>query len=64
MLEFKFKNAHIACSINIAADLASRLELEITEKIRPEIRVGMHTTRIGVAISSSDSTDEEQFFFA
>ena len=37
VLQFNFKNAHIAESVNTAADFLSRLELKVTEKIRLEI---------------------------
>ena len=55
--------AHIAGSVNTAADFLSRLELKVTEKIRLKIREDIHTTPIEVTTSSSDVADEEQFFF-
>ena len=64
MLQFTFKIAHIAGSVNTAADFLSRLELKVTEKIRLKIREDIHTTPIEVTISSSDVADEEQIFFA
>ena len=63
MLQFNFKIAHLAGSVNTAADLLSRLELKVTEKIRLKIREDIHTTPIEVTASSSDVADEEQFFF-
>ena len=63
VLQFNFKIAHIAGSVNTAADFLSRLELKVTEKIRLKIREDMHTTPIEVTTSSSDVTDEEQTFF-
>ena len=63
VLQFYFKIAHIAGSVNTAADLLSRLELKITERIRLKIREDMQTTPIEVTTSSSDVADEEQFFF-
>ena len=63
VLQFNFKRAHIAGSVNTAADFLFRLELKVTEKIRLKIREDIHTTRIEVTTSSSDSADEEQFFF-
>ena len=63
VLQFNFKIAHIAGSVNTAADFLSRLELKITEKIRLKIREDIHTTPIEVTTSSSDVADEEQFFF-
>ena len=57
VLQFKFKIAHIAGSINTAADFLSRLELKVTEKIRLKIREDIHTTPIEV------TTEEERIFF-
>ena len=63
VLQFNFKIAHIAGSVNTAADFLSRLELKFTEKIRLKIREDTHTSSIEVTTSSSDVADEEQFFF-
>ena len=63
MLQFNFKIAHIAGSVNTAADFLSRFELKVTEKIRLKIRKDIQTTPIEVTSSSSDVGDEEQFFF-
>ena len=63
VLQFNFKIAHIAGSLNTAADLLSRIELKVTEKIRLKIREDIHTTPIEVTTSSSDVADEEQIFF-
>ena len=63
VLQFNFKIAHIAGSVNTAADFLSTLELKVTEKIRLKIREDIHTTHIEVTTSSSDVADEEQFFF-
>ena len=60
VLQFNFKIAHIAGSVNTAADFLSRLELKVTEKIRFKIREDIHTTPIEVTTSSSDVVDEEQ----
>ena len=62
VLQFNFKIAHIAGSVNTAADLLSRLELTVTERIRHKIREDVQTTPIEVTTSSSDVADEEQFF--
>ena len=62
VLQFNFKIAHIASSVNTAADFPSRLELKVTEKILPEIREDVKTTSIEVKTSSSDVADKEQFF--
>ena len=63
VLQFNFKVAHMAGSVNTAADFLSRLELKVTEKIRLKIREDIHTTPIEEATSSSDVADEEQIFF-
>ena len=63
MLQFNFKIAHIAGSVNTAADFLSRLELKVTENIRLKIREVIQTTPIEVTTSSSDVADEEQLFF-
>ena len=63
MLQFNFKIAHIAGSVNTAADFLSRLELKVTEKIHLKIREDVRTTPIAVSTSSSDVADEEQLFF-
>ena len=63
VLQFNFKIAHIAGSVNNAADFLSRLELKVTEKIRLKIREDIHTTPIEVTTSSSDVADEKQIFF-
>ena len=63
VLQFNFKIAHNAGSVNTAADFLSRLELKVTEKIHLKIREDVQTTPIEVSTSSSDVADEEQFFF-
>ena len=63
VLQFNFKKAHIADSVNTAVDLLSRLELKVTERIHLKIREDVQTTPIEVITSSSDVADEEQFFF-
>ena len=63
VLQSNFKIAHIAGSVNTAADFLSRLELRVTEKIRLKIREGIQTTPVEVTTSSSDVIYEEQFFF-
>ena len=62
VLQFNFKIAHIAGSVNTVADFLSRLELKVTEKIHLKIREDVQTTPIEVSTSSSDVADEEQFF--
>ena len=63
VLQFNFKIAHIAGSVNTAADFLSRLELKVTEKISLKIREDIHTTPIEVTTSSCDVAGEEQIFF-
>ena len=63
VLQFNFKIAHIAGSVNTAADFFSRLELKVTERIRLKNREDVQTAPIEVTTSSSDVADEEQFFF-
>ena len=63
VLQFNFRIAHIAGSVNTAADFLSRLELKVTEKIRLKIREDIQITHIEVTTSSSDVADEEQIFF-
>ena len=63
VLRFKFKIAHNAGSVNTAADFLSRLELNVTEKIRLKIREDIQTQPIDVTTSSSDVDQEEQIIF-
>ena len=63
VLQFNFKIAHVAGSVNTAVDFLSRWELKVTEKIHLEIREDVQTTPIEVSTSSSDVADEEEFFF-
>ena len=63
VLQFNFKTADIAGSVNTAADFLSILEVKVTEKIHLKIREDVQTTPIEVSTSSSDVADEEQFFF-
>ena len=62
VLQFNFKIAHVAGSVNTAADFLSRLELKVTEKIHLKIREDVQTTPIEVSTSSSDVADAEKFF--
>ena len=64
MLQFHFKIAHIAGSVNSAADFLSRLEIKVTEKLLKKIRKDIQTALIvEVTTSSSDVADEKQVFF-
>ena len=58
VLQFNFKIAHIDGSVNTAADFLSRLELKVTEKIRPKVREDIQTTPIELMTSSSDVADD------
>ena len=51
VLQFNFKKAHIAGSVNTAADFVSRLELKVTDKIRLNIREDAKTMPIDVTTS-------------
>ena len=59
VLQFNFKIAHIAGSVNTAADFLSRVELEVTEKIRLKIREDIQATPIEVTTSCLDVADED-----
>ena len=48
VLQFNFKIAHIAGSVNTAADFLSRVELKVTEKINLKIQEDVPTTPIEV----------------
>ena len=63
VLQFNFKIAHIAGSVNTAADFLSRFEPKVTEETRLKLREHIQTTPIEVTTSSSDVADEGQFFF-
>ena len=63
VLQLNFKIAHIAGSVNSAADFLCGFELKVTEKINLKIRQYVQTTPIEVTTSSSDVSDEEEFFF-
>ena len=57
VLQYNFKKALIAGSVNTAADFLSRFELKVTEKIRLKIREDIQTTPIEVITCSSDVVD-------
>ena len=63
MLQFNFKIAHNAGSVNTAADFFSRFGLKVNKKIHLEIWEDVPTTPIEITTSSSDVADEKQFFF-
>ena len=63
MLQFNFKIAYIAGSVNTVAVFLSSLEMKVTEKIRLKIREDLPTTPIEVTNSSSEVADEGEFIF-
>ena len=63
VLQFTFKIARIAGSVNTGAYFLFRLELKITEKICLKIWDDVQTTPIDVRTFSSDVADEELFVF-
>ena len=64
VLQFNFKIAHIAGSVDAAADFISELEMKLTETICFKMQEGIQKTHIEVTMSSSDVVDEVQFFFS
>ena len=63
VLQFNFKTSYIAGLVNTEADIFSRLQLKVTEKIHLKIREDVQTTPIEVTTPFSDNADEEQFYF-
>ena len=61
-MQFNFKKADIAGSVNIVADFHSRLDFKVTEKIHLKIREDIQTS-IEMTTSSWDFADEENIFF-
>ena len=57
VLQISFKIAHFAGSVNTAADILSKLEPKVTEKIRLKSREDIQTRPIEVTTSSSDVAD-------
>ena len=53
VMQFNFKIAHIAGSVNTAAYFLSRLELKVTENIHLKTQEDVQTTPIEVSTSSS-----------
>ena len=62
-LQFTFKVANIAGSVDTAADFFSRLKFKVMQKIRLKIREVVQTIANEVTTSSQDVVDEENFFF-
>ena len=63
VLQFNSKIAHVAGSVNTAADFLSRLQLKVTEKIHLKIREDVQTAPIEVSTFSSDVAEEGHSFF-
>ena len=63
VLQFNFKLAQIAGSINTVADFLSRLELKVTEEIHLKKREDVQTRPVEASTPSSDVANEEEFFF-
>ena len=59
-LQFNFKTAKIAGSVNTLAEFTSRPELKVSQKVRLKIREDTQTTPLEVTTSTLDVADEEQ----
>ena len=62
LLQFNFKIALIACSVNTAADFFSRLELKVRGKISLKIGEDNQATPIALTKNSLDFADEKYSF--
>ena len=62
VLQFDFRIAHIAGSINTTPDFLSRLELKVAEKTGFKIGEDIQTTPNEETTSTLDVADEEQLF--
>ena len=62
VLHYNVSLAHIAGTVNTAADFLPRLELKVTERIPLKTPEDIEKTPIEVATSSLDVADEEHFF--
>ena len=62
MLQYNFVIAHVAGSINTAADILSRTEVNPIEKLEMTIRNDIHTNAIKVNIQSSGIVEEERIY--
>ena len=63
VLQFNFKIAFIADSVNRAADFLSRLKLKVTGQIRLKLREDVQTTPIEEITSSSVVAEDEHLFY-
>ena len=62
VLQYNFVIAHVAGSMNTAADFLSRTEVNQTEKLETTIRNDIHSKAIEVNIQSSGIVEEEQIY--
>ena len=62
VLQYNFVIAHVAGSMNTAADFLSRTEVNPVEKLELTIRNDIHTKAIEVNIQSSGILEEEQIY--
>ena len=62
VLQYNFVIAHVAGSMNTAADFLSRTEVAPTEKLELTVRNDIHTKAIEVNIQSSGIAEEEQIY--
>ena len=62
VLQYNFVIAHVAGSMNTAADFLSRTEVNPVEKLELTIRNDIHTKAIEVNIQSSGIVEEEQIY--
>ena len=62
VLQYNFLIAHVAGSMNTAADFLSRTEVDPTEKLEMTIRNDIHTKAYEVNIQSTGIVDEEQIY--
>ena len=62
VLQYNFVIAHVAGSMNTAADFLSRTEVDPTGKLEMTIRNDIHTKAIEVNIQSTGTVDEEQIY--
>ena len=63
VLQYNFVIAHVAGSMNTAADFLSRTEVDPTEKLEMAIRDDIHTKAIEVNIQSSGIVEENKFMY-
>ena len=62
VLQYNFVIAHVAGTMNTAADFVSRTEVDPTEKLEMTIHNDIHTKAIEVKIQSSGIVEEEEIY--